>query len=180
MRSLAPETARIVNKLPHNFMFLGLIHLALPNARIIHVRRDPLDTCFSCHAQMFTGRQPFACDLGELGRYYRGYAALMEHWHEVLPRGVMIDVAYEELVEDLDGQARAMIAHCGLDWQDACLAFHTTERPVQTASALQVRTPIYKTSVGRWRHYEKFLPPLLEALNPAAPAIVPDLEHAAL
>ena len=178
VKSLAPEVPRIVNRLPLNFMFLGLIHLALPNARIIHVRRDPLDTCFSCYARMYTGRQPFACDLGELGHYYRGYAALMEHWHEVLPRGVMIDVAYEELVDDLDGQARAMIAHCGLEWENACLAFHKTGRSVQGASAIEVRTPIYKTSVGRWRHYEKFLPPLVEALNPPATAAVPDLEHA--
>ena len=178
IQSLAPEMARIVNKLPLNFMFIGLIHLALPNAKIIHIRRDPMDTCFSCYSLMFAGNQPFTYDLGELGRYYRGYAAMMAHWHEVLPKGVMIDVAYEELVDDLEGQARAMIAHCGLPWEDACLAFHLTKRPVQTASAVQVRTPVYSTSVGRWRAYEKFLQPLAEALNPASAAKIRELEHA--
>jgi tetratricopeptide (TPR) repeat protein len=160
--SLAPTMERVVNKLPLNFIFIGLIHLALPNARIIHVRRDPLDTCFSL---LFTGNQPFTYDLGELGRYYRGYAALMDHWHDVLPKGVMIDVQYEKLVDDIEGQARALIAHCGLEWEDACRAFYNTERSVQTASAVQVRAPVYRSSIGRWRRYERFLQPLLEALN---------------
>jgi Tfp pilus assembly protein PilF len=160
--SRAPTMERIVNKLPSNFIFTGLNYLALPNARIIHVRRDPLDTCFSL---LFTGNQPFTDDLGELGRYYRGYAALMDHWHDVLPKGMMIDVQYEKLVDDIDGQARALIAHCGLEWEDACRAFHNTERSVQTASAVQVRAPIYRSSIGRWRRYERFLQPLLEALN---------------
>jgi tetratricopeptide (TPR) repeat protein len=176
--SLAPEMQRIVNKMPLNFMFIGLIHLAMPNAKIIHARRDPLDTCFSCFSLLFAGNQPFTYDLGELGRYYRGYARLMEHWHEVLPRGVMIDVAYEDLVDDLEGQSRALIAHCGLQWEDACLSFHKTARPVQTASSVQVRMPVYRTSVGRWRAYEKFLQPLVEALDPAPAAAIHDLEHA--
>lgn len=178
VRSLAPEAQRIVNKLPLNYMFLGLIHLALPNAKVIHVRRDPLDTCLSCYSLMFTGHQPFSYDLGELGRYYRGYAAMMEHWQAVLPPGVLIDVAYEQLVEDVEGQSRAMIAHCGLAWEEACVSFHNTERPVQTASAVQVREPVYRTSIGRWRHYEKFLQPLMDALNPAPPAVTADVEHA--
>jgi len=177
IQSLAPEMARIVNKLPLNFMFIGLIHLALPNARIIHVRRDPLDTCFSCYALMFVGNQPFSYDLAELGRYYRSYAALMQHWQEVLPKGVMIDVQYEELVDDLEGQARAMISHCGLPWEEACLSFHKTVRPVQTASAVQVRAPLYRTSIGRWRAYEKFLQPLKEALHSPTPVAIRELEH---
>jgi hypothetical protein len=176
----APETARVVDKLPRNFMFLGLIHLALPNARIIHVRRDPLDTCFSCYSRMSAGDRPFAFDLGELGRYYRGYAALMEHWHEVLPKGVLLDVRYEELVDDLEGRARAMIAHCGLEWEEACLSLAATERPAQGASLLQARETIYRTSIGRWRNYEKFLQPLLEALKPAAASTVRELEHASI
>jgi tetratricopeptide (TPR) repeat protein len=180
VQSLAPDMARIVNKLPMNFMFAGLIHLALPNAKIIHARRDPMDTCFSCYSLVFTGNQPFSYDLGELGRYYRGYEALMAHWHEVLPKGVMIDVQYEALVDDIEGQARAMIAHCGLEWEDACLSFHETERSVRTASAVQVRAPVYRSSIGRWRAYEKFLQPLVEALNPAAPATAEqrELDHA--
>jgi tetratricopeptide (TPR) repeat protein len=165
-KSAAPATAeRIVNKLPLNFKYVGLIHLALPDARIIHVRRDPVDTCFSCFSLLFTGEQPFAYDLRELGRYYRGYAALMEHWRGVLPPGVMIEVQYEDLVADLEGQARTIVAHCDLVWEDACLAFHRTDRPVKTASAVQVREPVYRTSIGRWRPYEAFLQPLIQALN---------------
>jgi tetratricopeptide (TPR) repeat protein len=166
-KSAAPAMERIVDKLMGNFKNVGLIHLALPNARIIHVRRDPVDTCFSCFSLLFTGDQSFTYDLGELGRYYHGYATLMEHWRSVLPHGVMIDVQYEDLVADLDGQARAIVDHCGLEWEDACLAFHKTERQVHTASAVQVRQPIYRTSVGRWRQYENFLRPLMEALKGA-------------
>jgi tetratricopeptide (TPR) repeat protein len=166
-KSAAPAMERIVDKLMGNFKNVGLIHLALPNARIIHVRRDPVDTCFSCFSLLFTGDQSFTYDLGELGRYYHGYATLMEHWRSVLPHGVMIDVQYEDLVADLDGQARAIVDHCGLEWEDACLAFHKTQRQVKTASFLQVRQPIYRTSVGRWRQYENFLRPLMEALKGA-------------
>jgi tetratricopeptide (TPR) repeat protein len=165
IKSAAPTAERIVNKLPLNFKYVGLIHLALPNARIVHLRRDPVDTCFSCFSLLFTGNQSFTYDLGELGRYYRGYAALMEHWRNVLPRGVMIEVQYEDLVADLGGQARAIVDHCGLPWEDTCLAFHKTLRPVKTASSVQVREPVYRTSVGRWRHYENFLQPLIAALN---------------
>ncbi len=168
-KSLAPTADRIVNKLPLNFKYVGLIHLALPDARIIHVRRDPVDTCFSCFSLLFTGDQSFTYDLGELARYYRGYAALMEHWRRVLPRDVMIEVQYEDLVADLESEARAIIDHCGLDWEDACLAFHHTERSVKTASSVQVREPLYRTSVGRWRPYENFLLPLIQALNVGIP-----------
>jgi tetratricopeptide (TPR) repeat protein len=168
-KSAAPTAERIVNKLPLNFKYVGLIHLALPDARIIHVRRDPVDTCFSCFSLLFTGDQSFTYDLGELGRYYCGYAAVMEHWRSVLPRGVMIEVQYEDLVADIEGQARALVDHCGLEWEDTCLAFHKTLRPVKTASSVQVREPVYQTSVGRWRQYENFLQPLIQALNIGAP-----------
>jgi tetratricopeptide (TPR) repeat protein len=169
IKSMAPAAGRIVNKMPLNFKYVGLIHLALPNARIIHVRRDPVDICFSCFSLLFTGDQSFTYDLGELGRYYRSYAALMGHWRSVLPPGVMIEVQYEDLVADIEGQARAIIAHCALSWEDACLAFHKTRRPVKTASSVQVREPVYRTSVGRWRPYESFLQPLIEALSPGKP-----------
>jgi hypothetical protein len=162
--ALAPEAARITDKMPFNFHFVGLIHLALPHARIIHTRRDPVDTCLSCFSTLFTAGQPYGYDLGELGRYYRGYAALMQHWRNVLPNGVMLEVQYEELVDDLEDQARRLVAHCGLDWDETCLAFHKTQRPVLTASATQVRQPIYKSAVGRWRVYEEFLGPLTRAL----------------
>lgn len=164
----ASRVDRIVNKLPGNFLFAGLIRLTLPNAPIIHVRRDPLDTCLSCFSLLFSYDDlSFTYDLGELGRYYRAYATLIEHWHNVLPPGGMLDVRYEDLVADLEGQARAIVDYCGLPWDGACLSFHDNPRPVRTSSLLQVRQPIYRTSVGRWRSYERFLEPLTAALNGA-------------
>jgi tetratricopeptide (TPR) repeat protein len=165
VRARAPEAERIVDKMPLNFCFVGLIHLALPNARFINLRRDPLDTCVSCFSLLFSGSQPFAYDLAELGRYYRGYERVMEHWHEVLPPGVMIDVHYEDLVDDLEGGARRALHHCGLDWEDACRDFHDTKRAVRTASLMQVREPVYRRSIGTWRRYAEFLEPLGQALG---------------
>jgi tetratricopeptide (TPR) repeat protein len=161
----APAARRITDKLPSNFRLAGLIHLALPQARIIHVRRDPADTCWSCFATLFTAGQPFAYDLGELGRYFRAYEALMAHWRAVLPEGAMLEIRYEDIVADLEREARRIIAFCGLAWDAACLAFHATERPVRTASAAQVRQPIYHDAIGRWRRYGEELGPLLAALG---------------
>jgi tetratricopeptide (TPR) repeat protein len=161
----APAARRITDKLPANFLLTGLIHLALPRARIIHVRRDPRDTCWSCFATLFTAGQPFAFDLGELGRYYRAYEQLMTHWRQVLPRGAMLEIDYEDIVADLPGEARRLVAYCGLDWDEACLAFHRTERAVRTASASQVRRPIYRSAIGRWRAYAGELGPLFDALE---------------
>jgi hypothetical protein len=164
----APAAERIVDKTLDNFRLLGLIHLALPNARIIHIRRDPVDTCVSCFSKLFVDANvSYAYELAELGRYYRSYDAVMAHWREVLPPNVMLDVQYEDLVANIEEQARRMIAHYGLEWDARCLNFHLTERPVRTASAVQVRQPIYKTSVGQWRKYEPFLSSLLSALGPA-------------
>jgi tetratricopeptide (TPR) repeat protein len=165
VRPRAPDAERIVDKMPLNFCFLGLIHLALPNARFINVRRDPLDTCVSCFSLLFSGTQPFAYDLGELGRYLRGYEKVMEHWHAVLPPGVLIDVRYEDLVDDLEGTARGALRHCGLDWEEACRDFHDTQRAVRTASQMQVREPVYRRSIGSWRRYAEFLDPLAQALG---------------
>ena len=160
-----PAADKIVDKMPANFRFLGLIHLALPNARIIHTCRDPIDTCLSCFSTLFSDEQPFTYDLGELGRYYRAYQRLMVHWRHVLPEGVMLEVKYEELVTDFERQARRIVAHCGLEWDDRCLSFYETRRPVKTASVVQVRQPIYRSSVGRWRRDSDLLRPLLEALG---------------
>jgi len=162
---MAPAAKRITDKMPANFALAGLIHLALPNARLIHVRRDPRDTALSCFSILFTAGQDHTYDLAELGRYYRGYQALMEHWGEVLPEGVMLDVQYEEVVLDLETQARRIVAHCGLEWDDRCLTFYRTERSVRTASATQVRQPIYRNSVGRWRDYEDVMQPFVQALQ---------------
>ncbi len=167
LRALAQEATRITDKMPHNFLFAGLVGLALPGARIIHVQRDPVDTCLSCFSKMFSGTHPYAYDLGELGRYWRAYAALMAHWRDILPEGMMLEVRYEDVVADLEGQARRMVAFIGLDWDDACLAFHRTQRVVRTASAAQVRQPVYATSVGRREAYGALLDPLLAALKVA-------------
>jgi tetratricopeptide (TPR) repeat protein len=169
----APKASRIVDKMPGNFLFTGLIHLALPHATIIHAVRDPLDTCVSCFSVHFTRGQPYTSDLAELGRYYRHYRALMAHWHRVLPAGRIFEVRYEDLVDDVEGVARCILAHCGLAWDARCLDFHRTERSVRTASAAQVRQPIYQSSVGRWRRYANFLGPLLSELEPSSAANIP-------
>lgn len=166
----APCAVRITDKMPENFRHLGLIHLALPNARIIHVRRDPIDTCLSCFTLLFEEGQMYSYDLGELGHFYRAYATLMEHWRSVLPAGTMLEVLYEDLVADTEEETRRILAYCGLEWDKACLAFHQTERPVWTASSSQVRQPIYRTSIGRWRPYSSFLQPLMRALGLAGTA----------
>jgi tetratricopeptide (TPR) repeat protein len=168
LKRLAPDAARITDKMPGNFAFAGLIHLALPNAIIIHAVRDPVDTCVSCFSKLFTAEQGHTYDLGELGRYYRRYQALMAHWHAILPPGRILDVRYEDVVADLEGEARRIVAHCGLEWDARCLVFHETERPVRTASATQVRRPIYDSAVGRWRAHRAFLHPLLVELGIAS------------
>jgi Flp pilus assembly protein TadD len=165
LKRLAPEAERITDKMPANFLNAGLIHLALPNATIIHTIRDPTDTCLSCFAKLFDEAQLHTYDLSELGRYYRSYSRLMSHWRSVLPPERILDVRYEELVDDLEGIARRIVSHCGLPWDSRCLDFHRTERPVRTTSALQVRRPIYKDSVGRSRPYEAFIGPLLKSLS---------------
>jgi tetratricopeptide (TPR) repeat protein len=170
LRRQAPEAARVTDKMPANFLFLGMIHMALPGACIIHVRRDPVDTCLSCYSKLFSGEQNFAYDLAELGRYYAKYLELMAHWRESLPPGVMLEVQYEDVVADVEAQARRLVAHCGLDWDERCLAFHETRRPVRTASASQVRRPIYQSSRGRSKAYGPHLGELIEALGDAAPA----------
>jgi tetratricopeptide (TPR) repeat protein len=166
VRHLAPAgKIRVTDKMPSNYLLIGLIHMALPNARIIHTVRDPVDTCISCFSKLFTLEHNYTYDLAELGRYYRGYQRLMAHWHRVLPPGRILDVRYEELVANLKAEAQRIIAHCGLDWDARCLAFHRTQRPVRTASVMQVRQPIYMSSIGHRRVYEPFLGPLLAALG---------------
>ena len=164
----APAATRITDKMTVNYLFVGLIHLALPNATIIHVLRDPLDTCLSCFSTHFTKGHEHTYDLAELGRYYRHYRDLMTHWHRVLPPGRIVDVHYEQLIADFEGTARRIVARCGLSWDAHCLNFHRNERPVRTASSVQVRKPIYRTSVGRWRNYEAMLQPLVAELGPYA------------
>jgi tetratricopeptide (TPR) repeat protein len=169
-RKLAPAAAHVTDKLPGNYLHLGFIRLILPRAKILHVTRDPLDTCFSCFSRSFEAELNFVYDLGELGRAYGRYAALMGHWRQVLPADSMLEVGYENVVEDLEGQARRILDYVGLPWDPRCLAFHQTERVVLTASVSQVRQPIYRSSLARWRRYEKHLGPLRAALAGAMPS----------
>jgi len=163
----APQGTRVTDKMPSNFRHAGLIHRLFPGAVIVHCRRDPRDTCLSIFATQFAQGQHFAYDLAELGAYYRAYVALMAHWRRVLPSGMLIEVDYEALVSDFDHAAQRLVAACGLPWDDACLAFHRTARPVRTASVNQVRQPLYGSSVERWRPYARHLKPL--GLDPPEP-----------
>jgi tetratricopeptide (TPR) repeat protein len=169
-RKLAPAAVHITDKLPGNYMHLGFIRLILPRAKVLHVRRDPLDTCVSCFSRSFGEELNFVYDLGELGRAYRRYAMLMDHWRQVLPADSMLEIRYEDVVEDLEGQARRILDHLGLPWDPRCLDFHRTERAVLTASVSQVRQPIFRSSLARWRRYEKHLGPLQAALADEAAA----------
>jgi hypothetical protein len=158
LRSLGPQASRVTDKMPTNFMHLGLIALAFPRARVIHCRRDPRDTCLSCYVQAFPTRPPFCYDLADLAFYYGQYVRVMEHWRQALPKTVAIlDVQYEDLVEHQEQISRKMIEFCGLDWDPRCLEFHKNPRTVQTSSSWQVRQPIYRRSAGRWKNYTKWL-----------------------
>lgn len=165
VRELRPDKARVIDKNPLNFPFAGFIHAILPNARIIHCRRDALDTCLSCYTRLFNGAVPFAYDMGELGRYCRQHEALADHWREVLPPERYMEVRYEELVGNLEREARRLLEFCDLPWHAQCLSFHDTGRHVRTSSALAVRKPVYRTSIGRARDYARYLGPLLAALT---------------
>jgi tetratricopeptide (TPR) repeat protein len=156
--------AHFIDKMPNNFSHVGLIHTILPNAIIVDVRRHPMDACFSTYKQYFAEGQSFSYDLADLGRYYRCYLSLMDHWDDVLP-GKVLHLQYEELVRDPEANIRRLLTHCGLDFEPACLAFHETKRPVRTASAEQVRQPLYASGVGYWRHFESELEPLRRALG---------------
>jgi tetratricopeptide (TPR) repeat protein len=162
---LLGDGAYATDKMPRNFELLGLIAEALPKARIVHCRRDSLDTCLSCYTLDFAGSQRFSNDLADLGRAYRLYERLMDHWRAVLPEGRMIEVAYEDLVAEPRAQAERLLAHCGLEWDEACLTFHETRRAIRTASAEQARRPIYASSIGRWKKFEAQLGPLRERLE---------------
>ena len=164
---VAPAAARVTDKMPRNFFFVGLINLALPNARLVHSTRSAVDTCLSCYAHHFPKGQEFTYDLADLGRYYRLYDRLMRHWREVLTERIL-DFAYEQVVADPETETRRLLEYCGLEWEDSCLSFHRTNRLVTSASTVQVRQPIYKSSVRKWKHYEHNLGPLLDALGPLA------------
>jgi len=163
---LAPQATHITDKMMSNFAHVGMIRAMFPNAKIIHAMRDPMDSCFSCYATLFAKNNlEFAYDLAGLGRYYRRYIELMRHWQRVLPAGSILELRYEDMVADTEGQARRLLDYLGLPWDPRCLNFHENKRVVRTASAAQVRRPVYKSSVARWKHFEPQLATLLEAVK---------------
>jgi tetratricopeptide (TPR) repeat protein len=154
----------LINKTPENYLYLGLIRLALPGAKIIHLRRHPLDSCYAMYKTLFRMGYPFSYSLEDLGRYYLAYHRLMQHWRDCMP-DAFLDIDYETLVEQQEETTRSMLAHCGLAWESACLDFHQNAAPSATASAAQVRRPVYRSSVQRWRAYAAELAPLAEFLT---------------
>jgi hypothetical protein len=156
--------ARFIDKQPNNFSHVGFIHAILPNATIIDVRRHPMDACFSCFKQYFAAGQAFTYDLEGLGRYYRCYLDLMDHWDAVLP-GKVLHVSYEDLILDPEKNICRLLAHCGLGFDPRCLRFHETQRPIRTASSEQVRQPLYASGVGYWTRFEQELEPLRRSLG---------------
>lgn len=156
---------RVTDKMPGNFSLLGLIHACLPQARIVHVNRDPRDTAFSCFATTFSDGLPFSWDLANTGHFYRSYRRLIAHWRKLLGPSRIIEIRYEELVKNPEITARYLLEALELSWDPRCLEFHASRRKISTASVYQVRQPIYTRSVGRWRHFEKHLGPLLEAIG---------------
>jgi len=168
---LAPDALRVVDKMPGNFLHLGLIHAALPNARIIHMRRSPVDTCLSIYFQNFDVTHSYANDLEDLAHYYTEYLRLMQHWSSWLPKHAMMEVPYEGLIDDPDAWSRKMVEFVGLPWDGRCLDFQRTNRAVVTRSRWQVRQAISKSSVERWRNYEEHVGPLLRLLARASTQI---------
>ena len=155
-----------IDKMPNNFAHVGLIHLILPKAKIIDARRHPMAGCFSAFKQHFARGQNFSYDLVDLGRYYADYVALMRHFDEILP-GRVHRVVYEDMIADPEARTRALLEHCGLPFEAACLRFHETERAVRTASSEQVRRPIFTDALEQWRHYQPWLETLETALGDA-------------
>ena len=162
--ALKGDSPRFVDKLPLNYLYAGLIHLALPNARIIHLHRHPMAACYAIYKQPFQDAYPFSYSLGELGYYYVAYARLMEHWRSVIPATAMTEVHYEDLVTNTEAEARRVLAFCGLFFEEQCLDFHRQKSASTTASAAQVRQPVHTRSVDLWRQYEKQLQPLRDIL----------------
>lgn len=165
LERVSDTALRVVDKAPLNSDYLGVIHSIFPNARIIYMQRDPIDTCLSCYFQNFSLAHSFTLDLSDLAHYYEEHLRLVNHWRAALPRGAILDVPYEELVVDPEGWTRKILDFIELEWDARCLDFHATERPIVTASFWQARQKIFKTSVQRWRNYEKFVDPLVGLKN---------------
>jgi hypothetical protein len=156
-----------IDKMPNNFRYIGLIHLMLPNAKIIDARREPMACCFGNLKQLFSSGQEFSYSIDDIARYYRTYLELMRHWDTVLP-GRILKVQHEDVVADLPGTGRRILEFCGLPFESTCVEFHKTERSVRTASSEQVRQPIFREGLDQWRNYTSWLGPLKEALGDAS------------
>lgn len=164
LHELSPSTVHVTDKMPHNFLYLGLIEMLFPKARIIHCTRNPIDTCLSIYFHNFNANHPYTTDLAALGTYYNQYLRLLRHWESVISIPIH-KVSYEQLVSDQETGTRDLLAYCGLPWDPACLRFHENKRVVTTPSYQQVRRPMYKSAVERWRNYESYLKPLIDALQ---------------
>lgn len=165
-RRAGAAACRFTDKMPLNYLYCGMIRRALPNARIVHVSRNPMAACYAIYKTLFQDGYPFSYDLAELGKYYLGYRRLMAHWQATMPESIH-SLRYEDLVADQIGQTRRLLQFCGLEWQQACAQFHQNPSPTTTASAAQVRRPIYDSSVSQWRHYQRQLEPLSSQLGAA-------------
>jgi hypothetical protein len=165
-RAYRTDRRFFIDKMPNNFRHIGLIHLMLPNAKIIDARREPMACCFGNLKQLFANGQEFTYSIEDIARYYRTYLDLMQHWEAVLP-GRVLQVEHESVVDDLEGNVRRILNFCGLEFEPACIEFHKTARSVRTASSEQVRRPIYREGLDQWRHYERWLEPLKDALGDA-------------
>jgi len=165
LQRISPDSMRITDKMLHNFTAIGVIHALLPNAKIIHVKRNAIDTCLSCYTKLFSQGQLYSYDLTELGQYYACYERIMQHWRSILPSDAWIDIEYENIVCNLETETKRLLEFCDLTWDPACLDFYQSKRQVRTASFMQVRQPVYTTSVERWRKFEQELAPLFNILK---------------
>ena len=164
IRKIGKKSNRVTDKMPRNFLFIGMIALALPQAKIVHCLRSPMDTCLSCYSINFPRGQEFSYNQTDLGTFYRLYRNLMEHWHDVLPDRIF-EISYEDIVSDPESNARALLEHCELTWDPGCLSFYENPRQILTASATQVREPVHQRSIQRWKRFENGLQPLRKALG---------------
>ncbi len=164
LRKHHSETRHITDKMLDNFIYTGLIKLLFPNARILHCKRNPLDTCFSCYRQLFGGHAPYSYDLAELAEYYKLYNDLMNHWQQVLEEP-FLDIYYEDIILDTESQTRKILNYCNLPWDNACMEFHRSKRTVKTSSLAQVRKPIYKSAINSWEPYQNHLETLTSLLE---------------
>ena len=167
VKPLTGDASRFIDKLPLNSLYIGLIYLALPNAKVVHVNRHPVDACFAMYKYLFKNAYPFSYDLDELGEYYIQHHRLMAHWRVILPDGWLYDIQYEDIVTDQKKATENLLDYLDLEWEDSCLEFYLNEQASMTGSASQVREPLYKSSVGKWSYYERQLLPLVDKLKNA-------------